>query len=124
MKKTKNGNHEVQVLNMIASGTKIQGDIESEGDFRIEGSLTGTVKSKGKIVIGESGSVDGQVYCQNADISGKVKGKLEVKSLTILKESSSFEGDISTTKISIEPGAVFTGSCQMSTSATAPKVKS
>lgn len=110
----KNGGSDTQVLNMIAHGTRIKGDIESEGDFRIEGSLIGTVKSKGKIVIGESGSVEGQVYCQNADISGKIKGKIEVKELTVLKESSTLEGDIATKKISIEPGAVFTGSCQMS----------
>ncbi len=113
----------MQVLNMIASGTKIQGDIESEGDFRVEGTLIGTIKSKGKIVIGESGSVDGQVFCENADISGKVKGKIEVSALTVLKESSSFEGDITTMKISIEPGAIFSGSCQMSAKTTQTKPK-
>lgn len=99
--------------NIIALGTVIKGDIESDGDFRIEGELTGTVKAKGKIVIGETGKIEGEIYCQNADICGKVKAKLEVSGLTVLKATSSFDGDIVTNKISIEPGALFSGSCQM-----------
>jgi len=99
--------------NIIAFGTIIKGDIESDGDFRIEGSLTGTVKAKGKIVIGETGIIDGELYCRNADICGKIKGKIEVSELTILKATSNFEGDITTNKISIEPGALFSGTCHM-----------
>ena len=108
---TKNGDGTAR--NIIAFGTVIIGDIESDGDFRIEGTLTGTVKSKGKIVIGETGKIEGEVYCQNADLCGKVKGKMEVAELTILKATSNFEGDITTTKISIEPGALFSGTCHM-----------
>ena len=99
--------------NIIAFGTIIKGDIESDGDFRIEGSLTGTVHAKGKIVIGETGIIDGELFCRNADICGKIKGKLEVSELTILKATSNFEGDITTNKISIEPGALFSGTCHM-----------
>lgn len=109
----KNGIAEPQARNIIAQGTSIKGDIESSGDFRIEGALTGTIKVKGKIVIGESGQVDGQVYCQSADISGKAKVKMEVSELTSLRASCHFTGDIITKKISIEPGAVFSGTCQM-----------
>lgn len=114
----KNGIAEPQARNIIAHGTKIKGDIESSGDFRIEGSLTGTIKVKGKVVIGESGQVDGQIYCQSADVSGKAKVKMEVTELTSLRASCQFTGDIVTKKISIEPGAVFSGTCQMGTAAT------
>lgn len=100
--------------NIIAQGTSIKGDIESDGDFRIEGTVNGTVKARGKIVIGESGRVEGQVVCQSADISGKANIKLEVSELTTLRATCDFAGDIITKKISIEPGAVFSGTCQMS----------
>ena len=113
MKKLKDGNGESQARNIISQGTRIQGDIESAGDFRIEGTVNGTVKAKGKIVVGESGQIEGQVHCQSADISGRAKIKLEVSELTILRASSNFTGDIVTKKISIEPGAIFSGSCQM-----------
>lgn len=102
--------------NIIAFGTVIKGDIESDGDFRIEGTLTGTVNAKGRIVIGETGIIDGELYCRNADICGKIKGKMEVAELTILKATSNFEGDITTNKISIEPGALFSGTCHMTSS--------
>ena len=68
----KNGNSEGPTRNIVAQGTSIQGDIESSGDFRIEGSLKGNIIVKGKIVIGASGVVEGQINCQSADISGKV----------------------------------------------------
>ena len=113
MKKVKNGNVENQARNIIAVGTKIKGDIESDGDFRIEGAVVGTVKAKGKIVVGETGSVEGQIQCLNADISGNVQAKLDVGELTTLRASSKLAGDIMTKKISIEPGAIFSGSCQM-----------
>ncbi len=119
----KNGNGEGPARNIIAQGTHIQGDIESGGDFRIEGSVNGTVKAKGKIVVGVSGRVEGQMICQSADISGKVKIKLEASDLTSLRATSEFIGDIATKKISIEPGAVFSGSCQMSTTSVMPKVE-
>lgn len=104
---------EIQAPNIIAYGTFIKGDIESEGDFRIEGKIIGTVKAKGKIVIGESGAVDGEIYCTNADISGDVKARLDVLEGMILRASSKFSGDVTTKKIAIETGAVFSGTCKM-----------
>jgi cytoskeletal protein CcmA (bactofilin family) len=127
LKKIKNGNGESPTRNLIAQGTRIQGDIESAGDFRIEGYVNGTVKAKGKVVVGDSGQVEGQVNCQSADISGKVKIKLEVADLTTLRSNSRFLGDIITKKISIEPGAVFSGTCKMNITdgtGSPPKLKS
>ncbi|NOX85300.1 MAG: polymer-forming cytoskeletal protein [Chlorobi bacterium] len=109
----KNGNGDTVARNIIAQGTTIQGDIISSGDLRIEGSLNGTIKVKGKVVIGETGNVEGQVHCQSADISGTAKVKLDASELTTLRATSKFSGDIITKKISIEPGALFSGTCQM-----------
>ena len=114
----KNGITEPQARNIIAQGTTIKGDIESNGDFRIEGSIKGTIKVKGKVVIGESGDVEGQVFCQSADISGRAKIKMEVTELTSLRANCNFSGDIITKKISIEPGAIFSGTCQMGNTTT------
>jgi len=113
VKKNRNGNSDNQVPNIVANGTSLVGDIISEGDFRIEGSITGKIKAKGRIVVGESGAVEGEIICNNADICGTVKGKLEVANLSVFKATAKFTGDIITNKISIEPGAVFTGTCSM-----------
>lgn len=99
--------------NTIVSGTVIKGEIITDGDFRIDGTLVGSISSKGKIVIGQSGSIEGEIICQNADISGKIKAKVKVEQLLTLKSSAQLNGDVTTDKLAIEPGAKFTGSCNM-----------
>jgi cytoskeletal protein CcmA (bactofilin family) len=100
-------------INIIGTGTAIIGDITSTGDIRIDGTLTGTVKTSGKLVLGTTGVIDGDIICQNADISGNIKGKLAVSELLSLKAVSKIAGDIVANKLSIEPGAIFTGTCTM-----------
>ena len=100
--------------NMIGTGTKITGNIETNGDIRIDGEIEGNITSKGKVVVGPNGKVIGEVHCSNAEISGFLKGLIKVSELLSLKNESKLLGDINTAKLSIEPGAVFTGSCKMS----------
>jgi cytoskeletal protein CcmA (bactofilin family) len=111
---TKFNETEPQAINLISSGTEITGDVKSSGDIRVDGSLTGTLDTKGKVVIGTTGKVNGEVICKNSEVSGVVEGKISVSQLLILKASSKITGDIATSKLSIEPGAIFTGNCKMS----------
>jgi cytoskeletal protein CcmA (bactofilin family) len=104
---------ETPSVNIIGAGTSIDGDIISNGDMRIDGSLTGSINVKGKLVVGSSGMVEGEIICQNADVSGTIKGKIGVAELLSLKSSAKLTGDIITNKIAIEPGATFSGSCSM-----------
>ncbi len=103
-------------INLISQGTDITGDIKSNGDIRIDGSLTGNLITKGKVVIGSTGKVKGEVSCKNSEVSGSVEGKINVGQLLNLKASSKILGDIITYKLAIEPGAKFTGTCKMSES--------
>lgn len=100
-------------INLIGNGTHITGDITSNGDVRIDGSLKGNISITGKLVIGPSGILEGNVQCQNADISGEIKGKINVTELLALKATAKLLGDIVTGKISVEPSATFTGTCNM-----------
>lgn len=100
-------------INLIGNGTNITGDITSNGDVRIDGNLKGNITISGKLVIGPSGILEGNVQCQNADISGEIKGKIQVTELLSLKATAKLLGDIVTGKISIEPNATFTGTCNM-----------
>jgi cytoskeletal protein CcmA (bactofilin family) len=110
----KNNETENPTINLISSGTEIIGDIISSGDIRIDGSLKGNLNTKGKVVIGTTGKVSGEVMCKNSEVSGVVEGKISVSQLLNLKASSKILGDIATSKLSIEPGAKFSGSCKMS----------
>jgi cytoskeletal protein CcmA (bactofilin family) len=101
-------------INLISIGTDITGDIKSNGDIRIDGSLTGNLNTKGKVVIGATGKVKGEIICKNSEVAGIIEGKITVGQLLNLKASSKIHGDIVTSKLSIEPGAVFSGNCKMS----------
>ena len=100
-------------VNIIGPGTVITGDINTNGDVRVDGTLNGKLIVKGKLVLGNTGVIDGEVSCQNADISGGIKGKITVSELLSLKGTARINGDIVTNKLAIEPGANFTGSCSM-----------
>lgn len=101
-------------VNILGAGTSINGDINCDGDIRIDGNLIGNLKTKGKLVIGQTGSIKGEILCKNADISGALEGKITVEELLSLKSTSKLLGDIKNTdKLNIEPGAVFTGTCNM-----------
>lgn len=100
-------------VNIITAGTKIKGDITATGDFRLDGSLEGNIQLNGKLVVGDTGVVKGNIMCQNANIIGMVDGNISVKELLALHATARITGDILINKLSIEPGAVFTGRCRM-----------
>ncbi len=106
-------------INLIGNGTSIKGEVSAIGDIRIDGNINGNIRTKGKIVVGATGVVEGEITCQNADISGKVSAKMEVSELLTLKSTAYFNGEIVVNQLAIEPGAVFTGSCSMEKTGTA-----
>ena len=86
--------------------------------------MKGTVTSKAKIVVGITGSIEGDLICENADISGKIFGSIEVNELLFMKSTSYLEGDITTTKFVVEAGAKFNGNCRMGVKEIKPNEKS
>jgi len=100
-------------INLIAKGTSVKGDIITDSDFRIDGILEGSIISKGKIIVGESGNVNGEITCKTADFSGKIKATIKVEELLSLKSTAEVNGDVITKKLNIEEGAIFTASCRM-----------
>jgi len=99
--------------NKISEGTKIVGDIVSEGGFRIEGTIEGTFKTTGKVVVGKSGFIQGTLECSDADFEGKFSGTLLVSNTLSLKPTAHIEGEVSVGKLAVEPGANFNASCSM-----------
>jgi cytoskeletal protein CcmA (bactofilin family) len=112
-KMARNNEVENPAINIIRKGTEIKGDVTCAGDIRIDGVLNGTLSSEGKVVVGQTGVIEGEVTCKNADISGNIKANIVVKELLQLKATANITGDINTNKLSIEPGANFTGTCNM-----------
>ena len=98
---------------LISAGTILIGDLQSDGDLRIDGTIKGNVTSAAKVIIGATGFVEGLVIGQQADVAGKVTGNIEVKELLQLREQCTVQGNITAGKLQIEPSATFNGQCKM-----------
>lgn len=100
-------------LNQIVEGTEIKGTFNSDSNMRVDGKIEGSIDITGKLVLGVNGYIEGDIVCENAEVEGTFKGNINVRSFLSLKSTAKIYGDIYTQKISVEPGAVFTGNCVM-----------
>ncbi len=100
-------------INSIMEGTSIEGEIRSDSNVRIDGRVKGAINVRGRLIVGQTGVIEGEVTCQSSDIEGTVVGKVNCQDLLSLKATAKLQGDINTKKLAIEPGAVFTGNCSM-----------
>ena len=99
--------------NTISKDTSIDGNVETTGNLRIEGKVKGNIRARSKVVLGNSGEVEGKVFAQTADVEGTINGSVQVEGLLTLKSTAHIKGDIKTGKLVMEAGAVFDGKCKM-----------
>ena len=111
-------------LNKILSGTEITGDIVSDSNLLIEGEIIGNVSCSGKVVIGSSGKIKGNLVCVNAEVDGAMDGELTIENLLFLRSTARIKGDIQTLKLNIEEGAYFEGACVMKSPVSNTSMKS
>ncbi|MBP7184601.1 MAG: polymer-forming cytoskeletal protein [Saprospiraceae bacterium] len=103
-------------INSLVAGTVVEGTVNAESDFRVDGKILGKLNCNAKLIIGPSGTVDGEVKCVNAVIEGTFIGKLVVSDMLVVKESAVVQGDITTGKLSVSAGATFNVVCDMKSS--------
>ncbi|MDG1730523.1 MAG: polymer-forming cytoskeletal protein [Algibacter sp.] len=99
--------------NIVAQGTKMVGDFNSQGDLRIDGIIEGNIKTSGKVVVGKSGLIKGTLNGTDAYFEGKFSGKLALSGTLTLKASAHIEGEVIAGKLAVEPGATFNVTCVM-----------
>jgi cytoskeletal protein CcmA (bactofilin family) len=100
-------------LNALVKTTDINGNIRCDSDLRIDGHIKGNVTCGAKVIIGPTGSVHGEVKCQNAVVEGKFNGKLKATELLHVRETAVMDGEISTNKLLVQSGAKFNVICNM-----------
>jgi len=98
---------------LISAGTTLKGDISSNGDLRIDGTVLGNVKTSAKIIIGSTGVVEGDIAGNQADVTGKVNGNIRATELLQLRGECVVSGNIYAGKLQVEPSATFNGQCHM-----------
>lgn len=109
--------------NQIAAGTTLVGEVKSDGVFRMDGTLTGNLTTKGKLVVGPTGRIDGEITVKSAEILGEVNGKIYVEEQLVLRATAKVTGEVYTAKLSIEAGATFSVQCDMTGGKTSPMQK-
>lgn len=110
-------------LNTIGAGTTLIGDVNSNGDIRIDGTMKGNVVSSALVVIGNSAKLEGNIESSRAIVEGQVNGNITVKEELTLKSSAIVGGDIVMQKLLVENGAVFNGSSTMNKSSSHAQAK-
>lgn len=101
-------------LNLVASGTIIEGKLRTPGSIRIEGRIVGEITAAQSIAVGSSGEVDGNMTAKNVTIGGKTKGTVLAQEKLVFESKAVVQGDIRTAKLVIDEGALFDGKCMMS----------
>ena len=115
-KKEKTTQIGVAAINVIGDGTKIKGDLNSNGDLRVDGIVEGNITTQAKCVLGASGRIIGNITAKSCDLSGTVDGNLVVSELLLIKSTGKINGDLRTAKLVVENGGEFNGSCTMGNS--------
>ena len=115
-------NLNVNSISRISAGTIIKGEISSPYDIRIDGTFEGKIQTKGRVVVGETATVKGDIICENIDLWGKVDGGVFVKETLALKEGCVVNGNLHIKRLSVELGSTFNGNCKMISDAEFDKV--
>lgn len=100
-------------FNMISEGTRLKGDVFSEDDIRVSGTIDGEASSKGRVIVTSSGVIEGNIRAKDADLAGKLEGEMFISGKLVLRQSAVINGDIHTKSLLVEEGAKINGVCKM-----------
>ncbi len=109
--------------NVVGPGITLNGDVDTLGNLLVEGIIKGDVKAESMMAISKTAEVEGNVKAKSAQISGKVTGEIDVQDILVLSSSAIVIGDITSSKLVVESGAQFNGSCTMMSNDAAAKMK-
>ena len=109
----KSGFVEEENITLLAKGVVIKGEIRVEGTVRIDGRLEGEIHTKGTVVIGEDGIVQGTVIAGTLINSGKVKATVTATERIHLLKTGTLIGEIHTSNFAMEDGSKFQGLSDM-----------
>ncbi len=98
---------------IVGLNSSINGDVISEGSVRIDGKLSGSIKSKGDVIISDNAVVNADIDASYCEISGQVTGKVHSETQLKIFKSGSLKGDITVSSFTIDEGGIFQGNCDI-----------
>ncbi len=101
----------------LDTGSHINGELRFETTFRVDGKLTGMVRSAGDLVVGDGGEVEGEIEVGQLFVSGVVRGTIRAIRRVQITPTGRVFADLETPALIVEDGALFEGRCAMATTA-------
>ena len=96
----------------IGEDTSFEGTLKSKKSLTIYGSVKGAIECQGRVVIGQNGNMEGDIFADDVTISGKVVGDVTARSKLELASTGALQGDIKTPQLIMEDGSKFDGHCE------------
>jgi cytoskeletal protein CcmA (bactofilin family) len=98
---------------VVSAGMRIEGELKSNGNIKIDGIVTGKIHTSQDLEVGPNAQIDADLIAANAVIAGIVKGNVTIKHSLQILETGKILGNVSCTSIGIQSGAYFNGACRM-----------
>jgi cytoskeletal protein CcmA (bactofilin family) len=100
-------------ISIIAPGTKVNGDVETDGTLRVEGTVEGQIRAAKAVVVGKDGVVIGDIATQDAVIGGRVTGTVVAESRLELQATCVIDGEIRARRVKLDEGGKVNGQVAM-----------
>jgi len=107
---------------IIGRGSVIEGTLTVQSSLRVDGKIIGTVQVADSLIVGKDGEIEGEVRVKNAVIGGKVKNKIIASGKVVLEAKSIVFGEVKTSRLVIDEGAIFEGRCTMGEDGKSPLI--
>jgi cytoskeletal protein CcmA (bactofilin family) len=104
----------IKELNLIGSGTSLEGKVRTQGSIRVDGKMVGELHAAENVAIGLTGEVDGMINGRNVTIGGKIRGNITAVDKLVFENKAVVRGDIKAARLVIDEGAIFDGKISMS----------
>ena len=108
---------------VVGTSVKLKGNLKSDGDITVDGSVNGEIKTKGTVTIGQNANIIANVHAKNVNVAGTVQGNVVATDRLNVSESGRVYGDISANILSISAGALFSGKSTMAENIKEPEIE-
>ncbi len=99
---------------IVGHSVKIEGDLVSEGDIKVDGTVSGKIRTSKNLFVGPTAKIDADIESGSATVAGTIDGNLKINGLLVILQTGRIVGDINCRQLAIEEGAYFAGNCTMS----------
>jgi len=98
---------------IIGQSIKVKGDFQGHGNIIIDGSVEGSIKTQNFLLVGDKAVIIAGIEAKDAKISGDITGDIKIKGYLEITKTAKIHGNIETSLVSIERGALINGKCSM-----------